>query len=74
MSNQCLHVKIKATPVDLVEMGIVEPDIQKILLSGVAFAVQRKMRADGGRPAVMLICPKKQIDLAWVYEEFTEPV
>lgn len=73
MSN-CLHVRVKATRKDLHNMGVCSEETFDLLLSGRAFAVEKRVAAEAGRIRVLLVHPESHTHLLWVYEEFTEPV
>lgn len=72
--NNCLHVKVTATREQLHEMGICSDDTFDLLLSGRAFAVDKKEKTGSGKVMVHLVHPKSNTHLLWVYEEFTQPV
>lgn len=71
----CLHVKIKASRKDLHDMGICSEDTFKLLLSGMAMPVNKKIQ-ENGKTLVFLGDPRDPVrdTILWVYEEFTEPV
>lgn len=72
-NKHCMHVKIKATREDLHEMGICSDSTFDLLLSGRAFAVDKRERAGNGKTMVHLVHPEPGRDhLLWVYEDFVE--
>jgi hypothetical protein len=69
----CLHVKVKATPIELLSFGLTPAQAQ-LLLSGRAFAVGKKVKSDHGRNRLLLLHPENDSHLIWIYEDLTEPV
>jgi hypothetical protein len=70
--RNCLHVKVTASPTEILNMGI-DHEGMVTLTSGRAFAVEKKRRSDGGRMAFLLVCEKSRREF-WIYEHYTEPV
>lgn len=71
------HVKIKATREELHELGIVSEDTFKLLLSGRAFEVDKRVTVggvNGSRVMVYLRNPGRPEHMIWVWENLTEAV
>lgn len=71
--NNCLHVRVTATKEQLHDMGICSDSTFDLLLSGRAFPVEKKERANG-KTLVHLVHPESDTHLLWVYEEYTVQV
>jgi hypothetical protein len=73
--TNCLHVRIKATAKELRQSGIGNINTVEMLLSGMAFAVER-ITTDRltDRKRVWLVHPTTGGDWIWVWEELTERI
>lgn len=69
----CLHVRVHAPTWEL-EKWELEPKDKEKIISGHAFPVEKRRKADGDRVALLLISQEIPHRSFWVYEEFTEPV